>query len=78
MKTNTQWKDRRPCVCVCVCVINLTSQRVIQQIDKLRINISPGVYKEYPRVLNECKNIISVAITDIFNKSIASGDVLSL
>ena len=58
--------------------INITSQQVIQEIDMLRINKSLEVDEVFPRVSKECKNIISVAPTDIFNKSIASGDVPSL
>ena len=50
----------------------------MQEIDKVRINKSPGVDEVFSRVLKECKNTISVALTDIFNKSIASGDVPSL
>ena len=57
--------------------INITSQYVIQEIYELRINKSPGVDQVFPRVLKKCKNTISVALTDIFNKSIASGDLVS-
>ena len=58
--------------------INITSQQVIQERDKLRISISPGVDEVFPRVLKERKNTISATLTDIFNKSIASRDVPSL
>ena len=58
--------------------INITSQQVIQEIDKHRINNSSGVDEVFPHVLKECNNTISVALTDISNKSIASGDVSSL
>ena len=53
-------------------------KKIIQEIDKLRINKSPRVDEVFPHVLKECKNTISVALTDIFNKSIASEDVPSL
>ena len=55
---------------------NITSQQAIQQIDKIRINKSPRVDEVFPRVLKECKNMISEALLDIFNKSVTSGDVL--
>ena len=55
--------------------INITSQQVIQEIDKLRINKSPGVHEVFLRVLKECKNTIRAAQTDILNKSIASRNV---
>ena len=58
--------------------INITSQQVIHVINRLRINISPGVDEVFPRLLKESKDIISVALTDTSNKSIASGDVPSL
>ena len=45
---------------------------------KLRIDKSLGVDEVFPRVLRECKNIISVALTDIFDKLIVSGDVPNL
>ena len=50
----------------------------MQGIDKLRINKSPGVDEVFSCVLKEWKNTISVALPDIFIKSIASGDVPSL
>ena len=50
----------------------------MQEIDKLRINKSPIVDEVFPCVLKECKNTISVALPDIFIKSIASGDVPGL
>ena len=58
--------------------LNITSQQIFQEIDKLRINKSLGVDEIFPRVLKECMNIISVTLTYIFNKSIASVVVLSL
>ena len=42
--------------------INITSQQVIQDIDKLKIDKSPGVDEVFPRVLKECKNTISIAL----------------
>ena len=55
--------------------INITSHHVIQEIGKLIINKSLVVDEVFPRVLKECKNTIGVALTDIFDKSITSGDV---
>ena len=48
--------------------LNITSQQVIQEIDKLKINKSPGVDEIFTRVVRDCKNIISVPLTDIFNQ----------
>ena len=49
------------------------SQQIFQVIDKPKINKSPGVDEIFYRVLKKCTNTISVAVTDIFNKLIASG-----
>ena len=57
--------------------INITSQQVIQEINNFRINKSTGVDKIFPHVFKECKNTISVALTDVFYESIVSGDVSS-
>ena len=52
--------------------INITSQQVIEGIDKLRIDKSLEVDELFSLVLKEHKDIISVALTDISNRSVAS------
>ena len=43
--------------------INEHEHNTIQEIDKLKINKSPGVDEVFPRVLKECRDIISVTLT---------------
>ena len=58
--------------------ISISRVEVIKEIDRLSSTKSPGVDLVYPRVLKECKYIISGILTDIFNKSINTGEVPTL
>ena len=49
--------------------INITREEVISEVSKLKIGKSPGPDEMYPRVLKECKDKISITLTDIFNRS---------
>ena len=58
--------------------IHINREEVIREIDRLSSTKSPGVDLVYPRVLKECRDIVSEALTNIFNKSISTGEVPSL
>ena len=58
--------------------IDITSQQVIQEINKLKINTLQGIDEVFPSVLYEFSYTINVALSNMFNKSITSGDVPSL
>lgn len=58
--------------------IYINREEVIKEIDRLNSTKSPGVDLVYPRVLKECRDIVSVVLTDIFNKSVSTGEVPSL
>ena len=44
-----------------------------QEIDKLKKFKSPGPDEIYPRVLKECKEVISETLVSVFRKSLDSG-----
>ena len=55
--------------------ITITKEIVEQEIDKLKKFKSPGPDEIYPRVLKECKEIISDTLVSVFRKSLDSGKV---
>ena len=55
--------------------IIITKDIVEQEIDKLKKFKSPGPDEVYPRVLKECKEVISEALVSVFRKSLDSSKV---
>ena len=58
--------------------ITITKEQVEKEIDRLKKFKSPGPDEMYPRVLKECKDVISEQLTNIFRKSLDSGEVPEL
>ena len=58
--------------------ISINREDVAKEIDRLSSTKSPGVDLVYPRVLKECRDIVSGELTEIFNKSVSTGEVPSL
>ncbi len=58
--------------------LNMTKQVVQNDIDKLKRNKSPGPDGIFPRVLHECKEVLSDPLTDILKMSVNTGYVPSL
>ena len=58
--------------------IRINKEDVLKEIDRLSSTKSPGVDLVYPRVLKECRDIVSGDLTEIFNKSVSTGEVPSL
>ena len=56
----------------------ITRQVVQKEIEKLKKNKSPGPDKVYPRILKECKEILSGPLTNVFRKSVDTSVVPSL
>ena len=61
-----------------LCDITINETIVKKEIDKLKSTKSPGPDELYPRIIKECKDVISKPLTNIFRKSIDSGEVPSL
>ena len=55
--------------------IPITKEIVEQEIDRLKKFKSPGPDEIYPRVLKECKEVISEPLASVFRKSLDSGKV---
>ncbi len=53
----------------------VTRQIVQEEIDKLKKNKSPGPDGLFPRVLKECKEVLSGPLASMFNKSVSLGSV---
>ncbi len=53
----------------------ITRQAVQKEIEKLKENKSPGPDKVYPRILKECKEILSGPLTSVFRTSVDMGFV---
>ena len=58
--------------------ISIIREDINKEIDRLSSTKSPGVDLIYPRVLKECRDIVSGKLTKIFNKSVSTGEVPSL
>ena len=58
--------------------IRICRDDVLKEIDRLNASKSPGVDLVYPRIIKECKDEVCLALTDIFNKSLETGEVPSL
>ena len=58
--------------------VDLTKEIVMKEIDRLKKFKTPGLDEIYPRILKECKEIISEPLVNIFRKSVDSGEVPSL
>ena len=58
--------------------IKICRDDVVKEINKLSATKSPGVDLVYPKVIKECKDIVSLTLTNIFNKSLNTGEVPSL
>ena len=56
-----------------LCNLIVSRDDVIKQLDKLKPQKSPGPDSIYPRVLKECKEIISGPLADLFNESLSTG-----
>ena len=53
--------------------IDISREDVIKELNKLKAHKSPGPDEIYARVLKECKNELSCALTTLFNNSIKPG-----
>lgn len=51
--------------------IDIDREEVTKEIDRLNSNKSPGVDLVYPRVLKECRDIVSESLTDILVNQLA-------
>ena len=58
--------------------IKISRDDVLGEINKLSATKSPGPDEVYPKLIKECKDIISLTLTDIFNKSLDTGEVPTL
>ena len=55
----------------------MTRELVISEIDKMKFK-SPGPDEVYPRVIKECKVVVSGPLINIFRKSVDLGEVPSM
>ena len=55
--------------------ITINREDIVKEIDRLSSTKSPGVDLVYPRVLKECRDLVSGVLMDIFNKSVSTGEV---
>ena len=51
---------------------------MVREIDKIKKFQSPGPDEIYPKVIKECKEIVSQPLVNIFRKSVDLGEVPSM
>ena len=56
----------------------VTRELVVREIDKMKKFKSPGPDEVYPRVIKECKEVVSQPLVNIFRKSVDLGEVPSM
>ena len=50
--------------------VEVTRELVVREIDKMRKFKSPGPDEVYPRIIKECKEVVSQPLVNIFRKSV--------
>ncbi len=53
--------------------VTITRQVVQKEIENLKKNILPGPDKLCPRILKECKEVLSGPLTNVFRKAVDMG-----
>ena len=58
--------------------VEVTRELVVRKIDKMKKFKSPGPDEVYPRVIRECKEVVSEPLVNIFRKLVDLGEIPSM
>ena len=58
--------------------VEKTRELVVKEIDKMKKFKSPGPDEVYPRVIRECKEVVSEPLVNIFRKLVDLGEIPSM